>query len=520
MSNKKLARNIGVMSFAVFISRILGLIRDQVMAFYFGTTYLNDAFNVAYNLPNLIRRLFGEGALSAAFVPIYNEIGIKHDRKAQFDFAINVLSILTLFLAILTFLGIVFAPILVKLLYPGLSIQTSLLAVKLSRIVFPYLFLIGMSSTLIAILNSHDYFFMTGLSSAMLNLGMIAAVAIPATVMNVKGEDLVIWAGWGVIFGGVFQTLVNFPYLRKIGYSFRIILRFSGDAIYNLWNRFVPAMLGIGIREINLLADALMASFLPVGSITALSFGNRLMQLPLGIFGIATGTAVLPHYSKHITEKNWPALSESLRFTTITLTCLMLPVTLIIFGLGDDFVRILFKRGAFGDRATLMTSQALFYYSMGLIFFSLNQTITPLFYANKDTRTPVIIAAWMVGLNIILNFILMQFIQHRGLALATSITGMVNYLLLLLLIRKTMPDITFSGIKSDIGKIILISILVFIPFYMACRSFIFPGLFQTIVKSIILAALYFILFYILTTVFKIRYIRTLYINIWHKLIKR
>ncbi|HQB98613.1 MAG TPA: murein biosynthesis integral membrane protein MurJ, partial [Candidatus Cloacimonadota bacterium] len=289
MSQKKLARNISVMSIAVFLSRILGLVRDQVMAYFFGGGYLNDAFNVAYNIPNLLRRLFGEGALSTAFVPIYNEIGIKADNKRQIEFALNVLSILTLFLLLITFIGIIFAPQIVSLLYPGLAPETAEIAIKLTRIMFPYLFFIGLSSTFIAILNSHEYFFMTGLSSALLNIGMMLCILIPHFILRLPAESLIYPAGWGVAIGGLLQTAINFPYLKRIGYRFRILLNFGSEALGTMWKRFVPALIGIGIREINLIADALMASFLPIGSITALGYGNRLMQLPLGIFAISAG---------------------------------------------------------------------------------------------------------------------------------------------------------------------------------------------------------------------------------------
>jgi len=520
MSQSKLAKNIGVMSIAVFLSRILGLVRDQVMAYFFGTTYVNDAFNVAYNLPNLLRRLFGEGALSAAFVPIYNELGIKKGKAYQLNFALNVLSLLSLFLASLTFLGIIFAPVIIRLLYPGLPPETLLLAVKLSRIIFPYLFFIGLSSTFIAILNSHDYFFMTGLSSALLNIGMVSTILIPYFAHSLSSEDLIIWAGWGVIIGGVLQTIVNLPYLKAIGYSFSFVLKFGGEAISNLWRRFIPAMIGIGIREINLVADALMASFLPIGSITALAFGNRLMQMPLGIFGISTGTAILPLYSKHVTENNWNELSKNLKFSTITLSAIMLPITALICGLGDDFVRILFERGIFDAKATMMTNQALFYYSLGLIFFCLNQTITPLFYANKDTKTPVRIAAYMVGLNILLNFILMQFIQHRGLALSTSITAMVNYFILLKLIKRYMPEVTFEGITAQIVKIFLINVLLFALLMFVNNLLSYNNIIKLLLKDVIMVLIYFILFYVFASVFKVTYIDSIRHKLWSKLARK
>ncbi|MDZ4120864.1 MAG: lipid II flippase MurJ, partial [Candidatus Cloacimonadaceae bacterium] len=239
MSNRKLANNISVMSIAVFLSRILGLVRDQVMAYFFGTTYLNDAFNVAYNIPNLLRRLFGEGALSAAFVPIYNEIGIEEGRKQQVDFALNVLSILTMLLSALTLLGIAFAPWIVRALYPGLAEQTTVQAITLTRIIFPYLFFIGLSSTFIAVLNSHDYFFMTGLSSAMLNIGMISTILLPHFVLGYTKQDLIIWAGWGVFWGGFLQTIINLPYLRRVGYRFKLVISFGGKALQTMWKRFI-----------------------------------------------------------------------------------------------------------------------------------------------------------------------------------------------------------------------------------------------------------------------------------------
>jgi putative peptidoglycan lipid II flippase len=520
MPQRKLAKNIGVMSIAVFLSRILGLVRDQIMTYFFGTTYINDAFNVAYNIPNLLRRLFGEGALSAAFVPMYNELGITKGKKEQMLFAINVVSILTLFLSMLTLIGIVFAPLIVRLLYPGLSEPTILLAIKLSRIMFPYLFFIGLSSTFIAILNSHDYFFMTGLSSALLNIGMVLTVIAPHLIWGITNEQLIIWAGWGVFLGGLLQTLINYPYLKKIGYSFKFILTFSGTAITDLWKRFIPAMIGIGIREINLIADALMASFLPVGSITSLGIGNRLMQMPLGIFGISTGSAVLPMYSKSITDKNWSELSGSLRFATVSLVLIMLPITSLIGVLGKDFVRILFERGVFDSTASLMTTQALFYYSLGLIFFSLNQTITPLFYANKDTKTPVKIAAYMVLLNIILNFILMQFIQHRGLALSTSITAMVNYCVLIYLIRKSIPEVNLKGIITPIVKLLGLVILLTAVLYTVNTLFNIDDIKLLIIKDVVSGVIFFGLFIFLAYLLKVPYLDKIKSTIWSRLTKK
>ncbi len=520
MSNTKLAKNIAVMSVAVFLSRILGLVRDQVMAYFFGTTWLNDAFNVAYTIPNLLRRLFGEGALSTAFVPIYNDIGAHQGRKEQFDFALNIISILTFILSVMTLIGMLFAPIIVKLIYPGLAPHTLIVAIKLTRITFPYLFFISLSSTLIAVLNSHDYFFMTGLSSALLNIGMIATVLLPFWITGATGEELIVWSGWGVCLGGLLQTLSCLPYMRAIGYRFKVILKFSGTAITTLWKRFIPSMIGIGIREINLIADSIMASFLPIGSITALGFGNRLMQLPLGIFAISAGTAVLPMYSRYATANKADELSESMRFSSVTLAYIMLPITVIILALGQDFVFVLFQQGEFDAKASLMTFQALLFYSIGLIFYSLNQIITPVFYAYKDTKTPVQIAAPMVILNIVLNFILMQFMSFSGLAFSTSITAIVNLAVVLIILRKKIPGINFRGIFDNLAKALIISTLIYIILMLVNSQLPqYPKL-LTLVKDALLSLGAFILFYALAVIGKLDYITEARRNLWNKFLKR
>ncbi|MDY6916016.1 MAG: lipid II flippase MurJ, partial [Candidatus Cloacimonadota bacterium] len=204
MSKKALAKHAGSMSLAVFFSRILGLVRDVVMTSFFGTSFVADAFQVAYQIPNLLRKLFGEGALSAAFVPIYNEIGIKKGKKYQISFAINVLSLLSLALFIICILGIFLAPLIVSILAPGFDEQTHLLTIKLSRIMFPYLFFIGLSSTLISVLNSHDYFFLPGLTSAFLNIGMVGSLGfyILLKESTTTQQQITVWS-YGVVIGGV-----------------------------------------------------------------------------------------------------------------------------------------------------------------------------------------------------------------------------------------------------------------------------------------------------------------------------
>ncbi len=463
MSRKKLAQKIGSMSTAVFLSRILGLVRDIITTAFFGTSYVADAFQVAFQIPNLLRKLFGEGALSAAFIPLYSEIGVKRSRKEQIKFGINVLSILTTFLMLLSIIGIVFSPIIVKFLAPGFDQQTYNLTLHLIRIIFPYLFFIGLSSTLISILNAHDYFFIPGLSSAFLNIAMIGALGIFVLLKPDSSieEQATIWS-IGVVLGGFLQTVVNFPLLKKVGYGFKINMNLKGDDIAAVWRKFLPGVAGLAIRQVNLAFDLILASLLATGSIAALNYGNRLMQFPLGIFGVATGVAVLPLFSRLIAEKKWEELVDNLNFSMLSLAFIMLPIIAIIAALGKDMIYLLFMRGAFNENSLQMTYIAFLCYASGLLFYSWNRLLIPIFYANKDTKTPVKISAIVISLNIILDYVLMQFIGHAGLALATSISALVHYFILISILKKKLPVINIKNQAKNLTKITFLSLIIWL----------------------------------------------------------
>ena len=461
MSVKKLIKNTGSSSIAILFSRILGLVRDQIFAYLFGTTFVADAFNLAFTIPNLLRRLFGEGALSAAFIPIYVGIGNEKGEKKQILYGIQILYILTLFLTFLCLIGIAITPFIVKLMAPGFSSEASILAIKLTRLLFPYLFFIGISSTLIAILNTHGYYFIPGLSSAFLNIGIIGTVGIGALFFNVDNQTKIYVFTSGVLIGGFLQTIVNFPLMKKSGYSFQIIKEWDKTALLNLWKKYLPGVFGIAVRQINLVADKLLASLLVIGSISALNYGNRLMQLPLGIFGAAIGTAVIPHFSKSVAKKDWLELSNKIRFSLITLIYIMIPMLLIMIVLGKDIIRLLFLRGTFGNSALQMSYKALLWYSSGLLFYGWNRIVVSIFYAHKDTKTPVKIATIIVFVNVILNIILMHFFALSGLAVATAISAMIQYFVLSSIVRKKYPKINYETILPTFLKISISALIVF-----------------------------------------------------------
>ncbi len=461
MSNRQLARNTLAMTLAVFLSRILGLARDLIFAGFFGTSYVADAFNLAFLLPNLLRRLFGEGALSAAFVPLYNEMGIKAGAKEQIRYGLQVVSVLSIFLVILSLIGTLFAPLIVRIFAPGFDEETADLTVKLARIMFPYLFLVGVSSTLISILNSHGHFFIPGLSSAFFNVGMIAVLGIYALL---KPSDINVYAvalSWGVLLGGVLQTVVNFPQLHRHGYRIMLYLKGNRTAMGQLWNRFIPGVVGIAILQINLVIDRMLASFLPEGSISSLTYAYRLMQLPLGMFAVAAGTAAIPEFSRLIVQKNWKELADKIRFASLSMILLMVPVTAFIAASAEDLIRVIFMRGEFDAEALAMTTPALIMYSAGLVFFSVNRILVPVFHAHGNTKTPVIISGASTVVNIVFNLILMQFFAHVGLAMATSISAVFQMIVLMALIRRKYPAIQAPSMLKQVFQSLAIGALVY-----------------------------------------------------------
>jgi len=381
---------------------------------------------------------------------------------------------------------------------------------------FPYLFLIGLSSTLISILNSHDYFFIPGLSSAFLNIGMILFLVIFSLTQQADMEEKVTLLALGVLFGGVLQTIINLPLLKKIGYNLKINLNLKGQAISDLWRRFIPGVIGLAIREINLAVDLILASFLVSGSIAALQYGNRLMQLPLGIIGISASSAVLPMFSRYTANKDWKNLSESLRFSIITLIYLMLPITMIYLGLGKDIIRLLFMRGAFDLYALNMTYWALLFYSVGLVFFSLTRTIIPIYYANKDTKTPVKISAFIVLLNIILNIVLMQFLAHGGLALASSVSSMVHYFVLMAILKKKLPELSIKKFNHNIVKIVFMSLILFSFIYLTSQYFEVIKITELMLKITLYLIVCSIVYYLGTYLMKVEYISNIKELLWKR----
>ena len=477
MENRhNLTKNLSKVSSGTFLSKITGLIRDIFLTHFLGATWVADSFAIAFVIPNMLRGLFGEGALAAAFIPSYTDINQNESKNEAIKFGLNILTILIVILILLVILGIILSPLIVSIIAPGLSVKATLLTEKLTRILFPYLFLIGLTSIIISILNVHTIFFIPSFSPAMMNLGIVSPVLLYSLFHDSTLADKAYLFAGGVLFGGVLQLITNGFLLGKEGFKFNFHINLKHPEIKSVWKRMIPGIIGLGIREVNVLVDTLLASLLVAGSIAALQYGNRLMQLPLGVFGIALGIAVLPLFSIHTSKHNIKALKSSLTDSVNMILIIMLPILGLILILGKDIISLIFLHGVFDQEALQMTYDALAFYSLGLISHSCVKIFANAFFALKNTKKPMIISGIAVVCNIILNLILMRILQLRGLALASSLAATVQAFLLLLFLTKKIGKINFKLIITNFIKVTIISGFVVIISYSLNRSgLLFPG---------------------------------------------
>ena len=453
-TNHKIAKYAGIVVIATIFCRILGLGREIVISNRFGAGIESDVFFVAFMIPNLLRSFLAEGALNLAFVPVFTEYLTNHDRKKAEYFASNVLNILIIVLIIVVILGIWGAPWLINIIAVGFKSNPYKyqLAVDLTRIMFPYIGFVAVAALFMGILNSYEHFLVPALAPAMLNISII----VFALTLSYKYGIYSI--AWGVILGGIGQALVQAPALarKKIKYSF--VVDFNDQATKKLLKLLLPAMVGLAITQINVIVDKTIASTLIDGSISALYYSNRLIQFPLGAFGIAISIAIFPTLSKSIVKNNIPEFKKSLLFGLRMLLFTTVPSAIGLIVLKDPIVRLIYEHGTFSKFATNMTASALLYYSIGLFAYACVRLITMSYFALNDTKTPVKIGAYMLLLNIALNLILVRYLAHSGLALATSVVAILNMMILLKILQDKIGDIELKSQALFLVKIVISSI--------------------------------------------------------------
>ncbi|HEX6550634.1 MAG TPA: murein biosynthesis integral membrane protein MurJ [Gammaproteobacteria bacterium] len=424
-----------------FLSRILGFIRDMVMARYFGAGMVMDAFFVAFKVPNFMRRTFGEGAFSLAFVPVISEYKTTRQHREVKELADRVAGTFGLVLFGVTLIGVVAAPVVVWIFAPGFSVhQTKYeLTVQMLRVTFPYLMFISLTAFAGGILNTYGKFGVPAFTPVLLNLVMISAVIWLAPHLAQPGMAL----AWGVFVAGVVQLAFQVPFLLRIRLLPRPRMAAGHEAVSRIMKLMLPSLFGSSVSQINMLVDTLIASFLVTGSVSWLYYADRIMEFPLGVFSIALGTVILPHLAQHYAAKSNLGFSATMDWALRLTAVMVLPAAMGLMVLAGPILATLFNYGAFDATATRMSSAALMTYSLGLLGFTLVKVLAPGYYARQDTRTPVRIGVISVIANIVLNGIITipwamhgWKAPHAGLALSTSLAAFVNAGLLYRGLRK------------------------------------------------------------------------------------
>lgn len=417
------------------ISRLLGFVRDMLIARLFGVDLATDAFFVAFKIPNFLRRLFAEGAFAHAFVPVltdYKEQGSKAALKLFIDKTAGTLAVCLL---LITLAGIVLAPVLILLLAPGFSWQGTQhdLSVLMLQITFPYLLLISLTAFAGSILNAHSKFAIPALTPVFLNICMIATAIWLAPLMDTP----VVALAWGVFIAGIVQLLFQVPSLVRLGLLPRPRLDFKDAGVNRVIKLMLPAMFSVSVTQINLLLDTLIASFLTVGSVSWLYYSDRLVEFPLGILGLALGTVILPSLAKNHAAENSVAFSQSLDWGLRLVLLVGMPATIGLFVLAEPMLSTLFQYHEFTINDVHLSAQSLRGYAVGLLGYLLIKVLVPAFTARQEVKTPVRYGIYAMIISLALNVVLVFPLAHAGLALATSLGAFFNAALLL---KKLLKD--------------------------------------------------------------------------------
>ncbi|UYM15275.1 murein biosynthesis integral membrane protein MurJ [Endozoicomonas euniceicola] len=422
---------VGVMT---MMSRVLGLFRDVVVAGYFGSSMAADAFFVAFKIPNFLRRLFAEGAFSQAFVPVLSEYRTTRPFDEVRILVSRVSGTLAGTLLMVTILCMLGAPVLIRLFAPGFMDEPEKLALagSMLRITFPYLLLISLTALAGGILNSFNRFAVPAFTPVLLNLSLIGSTLL----LTPYFAEPVMALAWGVVIAGVSQLLLQLPFLMQIRLLPLPRWDRQHEGVRRIMKLMIPALFGVSVSQINLLLDTVLASFLQTGSVSWLYYSDRLSELPLGVFGIAIATVILPSLSRKHADDSKGQFSKTLDWAIRLVLLIGIPAGVALFILAEPLIATLFHYGEMQDRDVLMAGMSLQAYSLGLVAFMLIKVLAPGYFARQDTKTPVQIAVKAMVANMVFNLMLVFWLQHVGLALATTISAFMNAGLLFLGLKK------------------------------------------------------------------------------------
>ena len=512
-SKKGIVKSTTILSLGTLVSRILGFIRDIIIAKLLGTASGADAFFVAFRIPNLFRDLVGEGATNSALIPVISEYEAKKDKMELWYFTSVIFVLSFIALSLLTILGIVFAPLIVRIIAPGFIIEPEklILTVRLTRIMFPYLIFIGLTAYMMGILYTFRSFVLPAFSPCLLNITMIMS----AVIASRRGHDPVLYLAIGVLAGGVAQFLVQIRPLMKRGLRFYFPKTLSHPGARKVGSLLLPRLFGSAIYQLNIFVDTFCASLSTVvgaGGIAAVYYSNRIVQFPMGTISVALALAILPSMAGFAARKNIEDLRAILVFSLKNIFLIMLPISIFLILFSVPLTRIFFERGEFTPYSTRITSSALLFYAMGLVSFGAAKIMVTAFHSMQDTSTPARVGFLCFVINAVLNFILMWPLKVGGIALASSVASTVNFLALFYILNKKLGGIK-EGILPYFFKVALAAAVMGILLWGAWRYFV---VWPEISRLLVIIILGFFIFVAMCVMLDIQQVK----EIWSWILRR
>lgn len=455
-------RAAGVVALAVLCSRVLGLARDQIFVGLFGAGRVMDAFNIAFRIPNLLRDLFAEGALSTAFVTTFSKTVATDGEAAAWRLANKVATLTTVLLSAITVLGIVFAPLLVAVLAPGFPIEKAELTVTLTRVMYPFILLVSLAALVMGMLNARNVFGVPAMASSFFNLGsIIAGVALGYWIDPHFGVRAILGLAIGTLIGGALQLIVQLPALTALGYRFQPDFHWRDPGVRSILRLMAPSVIAASTTQVNVLINSVFASELGNGPISWLQVAFRLMQLPLGIFGVALGTVTLPMLSRMAATGQHGAFRSELARGMRLAFLMTIPASIGLIVLAEPIISVLYQHGRFGVHETVESAGALRFYALGLCGYAALKVLVNAFYAIDRRKTPMVVSFIAVGTNLVLNWIFIVHLGwgHRGLAFSTACVATSNFLILYLLMRAHLGRLESRAMAALLARVALASLV-------------------------------------------------------------
>jgi putative peptidoglycan lipid II flippase len=457
---RQILKSASIISIITVISRILGYVRDQRLTLLLGTSGIADSFVLAYRIPNLLRRLVGEGSMTASFIPVFTDYMRNRTPEETWEFANRLFWTFCVILSALTVLGVIFSPLFVRFFSMFGKNQVQLEASYLNRLMFPYILFIGMAALAMAILNCFHIFGLPAATPILLNISFIVfSIAVVWKHFSSAAAALAV----GVLVGGIFQFFLQVPQLVKRGMSFKFGVSFTDPGVRRVARLMVPGFIGIGIAQINLLVDTIFANakVMPEGSLVSLYVADRVTELVLGGYAIAVATAILPMMSHQASAGDHEGMKKTFLFALRIVSFITIPAAVGLVILREPIVQVLFQHGRFVVESTRLTARALLYYAMGLPAFAAVKLIVPAFYSTQDTRTPVRVAVITMLANVLLNVIFLFYffakLKNGGPALASALAAYFNVFALFVIFRLRFGRLGTRDIAASLAKIAVCS---------------------------------------------------------------